>query len=634
MINDPPALERLSSRYELLVASISDYAICMLDPQGRITSWNVGAQRSNGYSEGEALGMHFSRLYPPDERQAGAPEQALATARREGRYECEGWRLRNDGSRFWASVVIDPVHTPDGEHIGFGMVARDISEGRKVMEALRESEQRFRLLVQGVIDYAIYMLSPEGLITNWNLGAERIKGFVRDEVIGSHYRRFFTDEDRGEGAPERALAIAAHDGRYESEGWRVRKDGTRFWAHAVIDALYDESGRLIGFAKVTRDNTEKRLAAESLEQARAALFQAQKMESIGQLTGGVAHDFNNLLAVVSSGVDILRTGPAPEARARVLDSMRRAVDRGAALTQQLLSFARQQPLAPTVQQLNQLVAGFEGVLRRAAGPLVQLELDLEPKLRPASIDEARFEAALLNLVVNARDAMPDGGSIAVATRNASLAANQAATLPAGEYVQVSVMDTGSGMSEAVRERAFEPFFTTKETGKGTGLGLSQVYGFIVQSGGGVTIDTAPGRGTSIHLYLPALGAAMPEQPAPRPPREERVLIVEDDPLVMESARELFQAMGYAILQASDGASALRALQRDGEVDVLFSDVMMPNGMTGLDLAREVRQRYPAIKIILSSGFPQPGMQDEGLNEFAFVGKPYRLADLARQLRTG
>jgi PAS domain S-box-containing protein len=633
MINDPPTLESLSSRHELLVASISDYAICMLDPQGRVTSWNAGAQRSFDYGEREATGMHFARLYTLEDQQAGLPGQALDVALAEGRHQSEGWRVRKDGSRFWASVVLDPVHTPDGDHVGFAMVARDMSEDRRVLEALRESEQRFRLLVQGVIDYAIYMLSPDGLITNWNSGAQRIKGFTLDEVIGSHYRRFFTEEDRRDGLPERALAVAARDGRYESEGWRVRKDGTRFWAHAVVDALYDDGGKLIGFAKVTRDNTEKRLAAESLEQARAALFQAQKMESIGQLTGGVAHDFNNLLAVISNGIDILRTAPAAESRARVMDSMRRAVERGASLTQQLLSFARQQPLAPTVQQLNQLVAGFEGVLRRAAGPLVRLELDLDPKLRHASIDEARFEAALLNLVVNARDAMPDGGAIEVTTCNVTLAENQAATLAAGDYVRLSVTDTGSGMSAEVRERAFEPFFTTKETGKGTGLGLSQVYGFIAQSGGGVTIDTEEGRGTTINLFLPALGDSVPQVAMQRAQREERVLIVEDDPLVMESARELFQSMGYAILQASDGAAALRALQRESEVDVLFSDVMMPNGMSGLELAREVRQRYPAIKIILASGFPQPAMQGTGLDDFSFVGKPYRLADLARQLRT-
>jgi len=627
MINDPPVLESLSSRYELLVASISDYAIYMLDTGGRISSWNAGAQRFNGVSEREALGTHFSRFHTPEDREDGLPQQALATALREGRYEAEVWRVRKDGSRFWASVVIDPIYTPEGEHVGFANITRDITDRKRTIEALRESEQSFRLLVQGVIDYAIYMLSPEGLITNWNLGAERIKGFAPEEVLGTHYRRFFTDQDRAEGVPERALEIAARDGRYESEGWRVRKNGTRFWAHAVIDALYDDDGELIGFAKVTRDNTEQRKAQESLEQARAALFQAQKMESIGQLTGGVAHDFNNLLAVVSNGIDILRTAPAEAAGARVLDSMRRAVDRGASLTQQLLAFARQQPLAPSVQQLNRLVSGFEGVLRRAAGPLMRFEMNLDPKLRLASVDEARFEAALLNLVVNARDAMPDGGTLEVATRNVALAANEAGALPAGDYVRVSVADTGSGMSEEVRERAFEPFYTTKEVGKGTGLGLSQVYGFLAQSGGTVTIDTEMGKGTTVNLYLPALEASLSEAPAPRGVREERVLIVEDDPLVMESARELFQTMGYGTVHASDAADALRTLRSDAEIDVLFSDVMMPNGMSGLDLAREVRERYPDIKIILASGFPQA---DE---EFSVVGKPYRLADLARELRS-
>jgi PAS domain S-box-containing protein len=615
MINDSSARESLPIRPQLPVSSAGEHAICVLDTAGSVLSWNRGAERLSGFGERDGL-----------------QQQALATALREGRHESEGWRMRKDGTRFWANVVIDPVYTPDGEHAGFAQVTRDVTERRRVTEALHESEQRFRLLVQGVIDYAIYMLSPEGLITNWNLGAERIKGYTLEEVLGTHYRRFFTPEDKAEGVPERALAVAAREGRYESEGWRVRKDGTRFWAHAVVDALYDDEGKLIGFAKVTRDNTEQRKAQESLEQARAALFQAQKMESIGQLTGGVAHDFNNLLAVVSNGIDLLRSAPPEATSARILESMRRAVERGAALTQQLLSFARQQPLAPTVQQLNRLITAFEGVLRRAAGPMVNFQMDLEPRLRQASIDEARFEAALLNLVVNARDAMPDGGTLEIITRNMTLAAGQAGSLPAGDYVRVSVADSGTGMSDAVRARAFEPFYTTKEVGKGTGLGLSQVYGFIVQSGGTVTIDTETGQGTTINLYLPALDASLPEAPAPRGAREERVLIVEDDNLVMESARELFQAMGYATVHASDAQAALRSLQRDSDVDVLFSDVMMPNGMTGLDLAREVRMRYPGIKIILASGYPQPAMKDKGLDEFSFVSKPYRLSDLARELR--
>jgi PAS domain S-box-containing protein len=636
MIKETPPGESLPTRYELLVDSISDYAIYMLDTEGRVSSWNAGAQRAKGYQAQEVLGEHFSKFYTPADQAAGVPGRALATALQEGRYESEGWRVRKDGTHFWASVVIDPVYTPRGEHVGFAKITRDITERKQVQEALRLSEQRFRLLVQGVTDYALYMLSPEGMISNWNLGAERIKGYVEHEVLNTHYRRFFTPEDQRAGLPERALAIAAREGRYESEGWRVRKDGTRFWAHAVLDAIHDEQGKLIGFAKITRDITERRKTAESLEQARAALFQAQKMEAIGQLTGGVAHDFNNLLAVISSGIDILNTLQLSGPGARVLDSMRRAVDRGALLTQQLLSFARQQPLAPSVHQLNTLISGFEAVLRRASGPLVRFELDLGPRLASVSVDESRFEAALLNLVVNARDAMPEGGSLVVETRNVSLALNEVGTLAAGNYVKVTVRDSGTGMSPAVRARALEPFFTTKEKGKGTGLGLSQVYGFIVQSGGDVAIDTEEGFGTSLRLYLPALPqGTQVERASQDTRREERALVVEDDQLVLEAASELFQAMGYTVLSARDGADALRVLQREPDVDVLFSDVMMPNGMTGLELARAVRERYPEVKIILASGDPLPALKNvpQDLSEFAFVTKPYRLADVARHLRT-
>jgi PAS domain S-box-containing protein len=635
MIKETLPSDSLPTRYELLVESISDYAIYMLDTEGRVSSWNAGAQRFKGYQAQEVLGQHFSRFYTPEDQTAGLPARALATAVSEGRYESEGWRVRKDGTRFWASVVIDPIYTPRGEHVGYAKITRDITERKDTQEALRMSEQRFRLLVQGVTDYALYMLSPEGLISNWNLGAERIKGYLQEEVLNTHFRRFFTPEDQRAGVPERALAAATREGRYESEGWRVRKDGTRFWAHAVLDAIYDETGQLVGFAKITRDVTERRKAAESLEQTRAALFQAQKMEAIGQLTGGVAHDFNNLLAVVSSGIDILNTMQITGPGARVLESMRRAVDRGALLTQQLLSFARQQPLAPAVHQLNSLISCFEGVLRRAVGPLVRFELDLGPQLGHVSVDDARFEAAILNLAVNARDAMPEGGSLTVETRNATLGANEVGTLPAGEYVKVTVRDTGTGMSQAVRARAFEPFFTTKEPGKGTGLGLSQVYGFIAQSGGDMAIDTEEGFGTSIRLYLPALKEGAQAQPQTADaPRDERVLIVDDDPLVLESATELFQAMGYSVVGARDGAEALRVLQREPDIDVLFSDVMMPNGMTGLELAREVRKHYPAIKIILASGYPLPALRSEqqDLAEFAFVSKPYRLADVARHLR--
>ncbi|MGB9992449.1 hybrid sensor histidine kinase/response regulator [Massilia sp. SM-13] len=630
-------LANYEQRYEMLVASISDYAIYMLDMDGYVSSWNAGAERFKGYQAAEILGQHFSRFYTDEDRASGLPARALAIAMREGRFEGEGWRMRKDGTRFFANVVIDPIRNAAGELVGFAKITRDITERMRAQEALRESEQRFRLLVQGVTDYAIYMLSPEGLITNWNIGAQRIKGYTREEVVGTHFRRFFTDEDRAAGLPERALETARRDGRFESEGWRVRKDGTRFWASAVLDQIRDEDGRLIGFAKITRDITEKRKAAESLEQARNALFQSQKMEAVGQLTGGVAHDFNNLLAVVSSGIDILsvqaQNAGGGASNLRVLDSMRRAVERGALLTQQLLSFARQQPLEPAPHQLNALIGSFEPVLRRASGPLVNFRIDLAPKLETVMVDEARFEAALLNLVVNARDAMPEGGALFLETRSVTLAEGQVPGLGAGPYVCVTVRDTGAGMPPEVRERALEPFFTTKPPGKGTGLGLSQVYGFIKQSGGEVDITTAPGQGTAISLYLPAALETEAGVPAVAP-RPDRVLIVEDDALVMELATELFHAMGYEVLAAGDGREALRVLERDAAIDVLFSDVMMPNGMTGIELARQVRERYPAIKIILASGYPLPALrsQHEGIGDFVLLSKPYRLADLARHLR--
>jgi PAS domain S-box-containing protein len=285
-------------------------------------------------------------FYPQSEQIAGRPALALRTALEEGKFEDEGWRVRKDGSQFWASVVIDPLRDDSGKLVGFAKITRDITERKVAQDALRESEQRFSLLVQGVTDYAIFMLSPAGEVTNWNAGAERIKGYSRDEILGRHFSCFYTEEDRAGGLPAQTLAIARTEGRFEREGWRVRKDGTRFWAHVVVDAIRDEAGELVGFAKVIRDVTERKQAAEALARANAALFQAlfqaQKMESLGQLTGGVAHDFNNLLAVMSNGLDVLSLRGQDHADLRMLETMQRAVARGARLTQQLLSFARQQ----------------------------------------------------------------------------------------------------------------------------------------------------------------------------------------------------------------------------------------------------------------------------------------------------
>ena len=297
--------ENLSANaYELLIQGVVDYAIYMLDPKGHVVSWNPGAERIKGYTADEIIGAHFSRFYTDEDRAAGVPEKALKIAAETGRFTTEAWRCRKDGSRFWAMVVIDAIRRGD-RLIGFAKITRDMTEQRAAQLAALESERRFRLLVEGVTDYAIYMLSPEGRVTNWNAGAERIKGYASSEIVGEHFSRFYTPEDVDIGLPDKALATAVRDGRYEAEGWRCRKDGSRFWAGVVIDAIYDD-GQLIGFAKITRDLTERREAQMQLEQSREQLFQAQKMEAMGQLTGGIAHDFNNLLTGITGSLELLK----------------------------------------------------------------------------------------------------------------------------------------------------------------------------------------------------------------------------------------------------------------------------------------------------------------------------------------
>jgi PAS domain S-box-containing protein len=605
----------------------------MLDPDGMIKTWNAGAERFKGYPASEILGQHFSVFYPQSEQIAGRPALALRTALEEGKFEDDGWRVRKDGSQFWASVVINPLHDDSGRLVGFAKITRDITERKVAQDALRESEQRFSLLVQGVTDYAIFMLSSAGEVTNWNVGAERIKGYSRDEILGEHFSCFYTEEDRADGLPAQTLAIARTEGRLEREGWRVRKDGTRFWAHVVVDAIRDEAGELIGFAKVIRDVTERKQAAEALERANAALFQAQKMESLGQLTGGVAHDFNNLLAVMSNGLDVLSLRGQDHAVLRMLETMQRAVARGARLTQQLLSFARQQPLKVEKCNVTAVIRGFESVLRRAAEGAIALEVRPESRSRPVLLDAARFEAALLNLVVNARDAMPGGGTIVIAVENIELGEGTVGMLAAGPYVRVSVADTGSGMSPEVAARAFDPFFTTKEVGKGTGLGLSQVYGFIAQSGGDVLIHSEPGQGTTVSIYLPVATDSSGDADTSTGPALDTVLLVEDEPDLLDATAQLLHSLGYEVLTASNGSEAMEVLSRHSGIGVLLTDVVMPDGFDGIQLARSTRSLHPDIRIVLASGYPLPALkaQHGNLSDFAFIHKPYRLADLVRAL---
>jgi PAS domain S-box-containing protein len=628
-------------RFQLLVDAVTDYAIYMLDPTGVVVSWNAGAQRFKGYTESEILGRHFSQFYTDEDLATELPRRALETAAREGKFEAEGWRIRKDGTHFWAHVVIDPIRDARGNLLGYAKITRDLTERKKTQEALRESEERFRLLVQGVTDYAIYMLDPQGHVTNWNAGAQRIKGYTESEILGCHFSQFYTDEDLATELPRRALETAAREGKFEAEGWRLRKDGTRFWASVVIDPIRNDRGELIGFAKITRDITERRHAQEALEHAQAALFQAQKMEAVGQLTGGVAHDFNNLLTIIVNNLDLLTRNAREPRDVKLIESAQRAAERGAKLTQQLLAFSRRQPLQPDTHNPNTLIEGFESVLRRACGEMIRLQLSLAPRIRWVSVDAPQFESALLNLIVNARDAMPNGGSLKIMTGNVTLSEmdSTSSDLPPGQYASIAVQDTGTGMTPEIVNRVFEPFFTTKEIGKGTGLGLSQVYGFVTQSGGHIKVDSTPGQGTRVTMLLPAqetgIETSEEEDETERPARDSAgtVLIVEDEPAVLEVASDIFDSLGYDVVTATDANEAIKVLDGNLSIDVLFSDVIMPNGMNGVELSRKAREMRPDLKILLASGYPMSALPSEGLGAgVSFISKPYRWTELAEKLR--
>jgi PAS domain S-box-containing protein len=631
----PEASQPEEGRFRLLVEAVTDYAIYMLDPNGVVTSWNAGAQRFKGYEAKEILGQHFSRFYTEEDRNAGLPARVLATAAKEGRFEGEGWRVRKDGGRFWAHVVVDPIREPSGKLVGFAKITRDLTERRMAEEALRLSEERFRLLVQGVTDYAIYMLDQDGRITNWNAGAERIKGYQADEIVGQHFSRFYTEEDRANGEPQNAIATALRDGRFEKEAWRVRKDGTRFWASVVIDPIRDDDGKVIGFAKVTRDITEKREAQLALQQAREAFFQSQKTEAIGQLTGGVAHDFNNLLTAVIGSLELLgKRLPDDPKITRLIDNAMQGARRGAALTQRMLAFARRQDLKPEPVDVLSLVRGMSELLERSLGPGISIETHFPLTLSRVMADANQLELALLNLAVNARDAMPQGGVIVIAGHEEPTVTEGDGVLKPGHYVCLSVADTGEGMDEATLARATEPFFTTKGVGKGTGLGLSMVQGLAEQLGGRLVLKSRPGDGTTAEIWLPAAetkAPAVPDKPVPEKvtigTRPLVVLVVDDDSLVLGNTAAMLDDLGHTILEATSAKQALDVLRGGRMIDLVITDHAMPH-VTGSELARQIRSEWPGLPIILATGYADlPTLR----TDFPVLAKPFGQAELSEAI---
>ena len=491
---------------------------------------------------------------------------------------------------------------------------------------LFESERSFRLLVEGVTDYALYMLDPGGFVTSWNIGGQRIKGYAPEEILGKHFSCFYTETDRANGKPQRALNTARETGRYEEEGWRVRKDGTFFWASVVIDPIR-EDGELIGFGKITRDISERRETALKLEQMQAQLAQSQKLDALGQLTGGVAHDFNNLLMIVSGSLHTLRKGvPDDPKLQRALSAIEAASRRGAALTSQLLTFARRQSVNPQAVDVAERINAVRDVLGTGVGGVARLQLDIDQGVWPVMVDVAELETALVNLVINARDAMPEGGAVTVAAHNSTLSDE----FNAGEYVAISVEDTGTGIAPDVLSKIFDPFFTTKPIGKGTGLGLSQVHGFAHQAGGTVRVASELGKGTKITILLPRQDGGVPvhESDAAEAGGGGTVLLVDDNPDVAAVSSSLLEQLGYTVRRVDSAEAALREIELDG-IDFVFSDIVMPGKIDGLGLARRLKAIRPQLPILLATGYSDAALSVRG--DFPILRKPYEIHQLSQAI---
>ncbi len=881
-------LQASEERYRLLVDGVHSYAIFMVDPAAKVMTWNEGAQRITGYEAREITGRHVSCLYSDADNAGDLPAQEFQFAAAAGRCERDGWRIRKDGTRFWARSVLTalpgrgfallirditeakrteelllhseaslraerdwltkivatvpvvicsfrmrpdgsayfpfanprleeiysvpaedlaldaapvfsrmhpddvdrvregieesaramsvwrieyrvrhpvrgdiwvegnsmPTRESNGDILWLGYVA-DITARRLIEESLQATETSLRLLIEGVSDHAICMLDPTGNVLTWNKGAERIDGYSAEEIVGRNMSCLFTPQDIDSGEPQQELAHAAAEGKAEIDGWRVRKDGSRFWANGTVAALYDDGHRVRGFAKITRDLTAKRRNDELLRSVldntldaiisideqgiisminragrimfgrseaevignnvrmlmpapyhaqhdgyltnflrtgdakiigigreveglrkdgsifpidlavtefrldhqrffvgivrdiserrtlETQLRQSQKMEAFGQLAGGVAHDFNNLLTVISGYSDILLTTlPPDDVNREMIDEIRRAGERATSLTRQLLAFTRQQVLEPKIVDLNAILKGTESMLRRLIGEDVQFSSVLRPNISSVKVDPGQIEQVLLNLAVNARDAMPRGGKLTVETSEIELHDKYVRLHPGarpGRYVMLAISDTGSGMTPEVKSRIFEPFFTTKG-GKGTGLGLAVVQGIVKQSGGTIELYSEAGVGTVFKIYLPASPG---EQPTPSEPAllrsaggHETILVVEDEDGVRQLVVVALMGLGYKVLAAASGAAALQVMAAyRQDVHLLVTDVVMP-GMSGRLLAETLQPEHPALKVLFLSGYTDDAVVRHGVLQahVAFLQKPFTQPSLAKKVR--
>lgn len=609
--------------------SLSRDLIVVVDAEGVFRSVSPSWTRILGHQVEKVVGRPFQDFMHPDDVEPSG--KALERAIAEGSLTSYENRFLGLDGRYhsieWNTSLEDDLVYAYG---------RDVTERRRVERELSTSQEQFRHLVQGVTDYAIYMLDLGGHVSSWNEGARRIKGYEPGEIIGEHFSRFYTDEDRKAGEPDRALETARSEGRFIAEAWRMRKNGERFRASVVIDAIRDDEGRPIGFAKITRDVTERDEAQRELEMAREALFQSQKLEAIGQLTGGVAHDFKNLLMAILSSLDLLRKRlPGDPMAERLLNTAVEGASRGATLTQRMLAFARRQQLDVHPIDLPKLLSGMNDLVQRSIGPEWPISTSFPLKLPPVRADANQLEMALLNLIVNARDASPSGGPILISATLESLTADAVEGLAAGSYVRLVVKDRGTGMDAETLRRATEPFFTTKGVGKGTGLGLPMVHGMTQQIGGSFELKSAAGDGVSAIMWLPV---AEIEVPSPEPVAAESappsqmprytILAVDDDALVLMNTAALLEDLGHAVIEADSASHALQISRERNDIDLIVTDQAMPD-MTGVELIAAVDELWPDMPFIIASGYGE----DVALScrQAVRLSKPFNQGQLAKAI---
>jgi PAS domain S-box-containing protein len=595
------SLNRSERNFQLLVRSVTDYAIFMLDPDGYITSWNAGAENIKGYTEEEIIGNHFSRFYTPEDQAAGIPQLALARAAHDGRYEAEGWRVRKDGTRFWANAVIDPIWDK-GALVGFAKITRDATTRRAAEVALMESERRARGIIDTVMD-AFVQVDGTGRVTEWNQQAQVFFGWPREVAIGQSMAAlcFLPDDQATFEWFESTLKGEARHPAHQV--MLIDRVGNPFPAELSLSALALGSGRLVNI--FIRDITEK-------TQMENQLRQAQKMEAMGQLTGGIAHDFNNILQGISGSLEVIMMLDANGRHERSEKHIRNALEsvkRAASLTHRLLAFARRQSLDPQPVDVTTLLGGMTDLLRHTLGERISLELSLSQDLWEAHCDANQLENAILNLALNARDAMLKGGRLRIEAGNAVDRDPENMNQDGVDqpYVRIVIADNGIGMTDEVKERAFDPFYTTKPTGAGTGLGLSMVYGFARQSRGYCTIESEPGSGTSVKLFLPRY---VGQQLLATPPKRldspllvhgEHILVVEDEPVIRGVITEVLANVGYDIIQAADGLEGVSIAVSDIPLDLIITDIGLP-GVSGRTVAETARDRRPGLAVLLITGY--------------------------------